>query len=362
MYTITKAAELVRVTPARLRAWELQYGIVQAHRDEQGTRLYDEDQIDMLRAMAAMVQRGLAPGRAAQLVQQAFARYSADQAAETNRATHEMDRMITEADLVKAAAELEPRTLHQMLGRMLRPEQGIALEQVFDDWLLPQFQRLGWSWEEGQIVVAQEHFVTAAVMRVLTRCFDELEEGDGPVVMMGLPPGSRHELGLLCFAICARLRGLQVVYLGADVPLSTWLEAVRLRRPRAAVTAASMRRDAISAGRVADMLAAQRAEANAGPGGDDGADHGTDVEGQQEEHRIAKVEAGVGAHQLGQPCAQAVPGEQGGDGGQRVEGGGQTVLLAEQGPDALRAWAEPLALGLHRRLRLVDLVKRSPCR
>gem|GEM_PF-6829148 len=256
MYTITKAAELVRVTPARLRAWELQYGIVQAHRDEQGTRLYDEDQIDMLRAMAAMVQRGLAPGRAAQLVQQAFARYSADQAAETNRATHEMDRMITEADLVKAAAELEPRTLHQMLGRMLRPEQGIALEQVFDDWLLPQFQRLGWSWEEGQIVVAQEHFVTAAVMRVLTRCFDELEEGDGPVVMMGLPPGSRHELGLLCFAICARLRGLQVVYLGADVPLSTWLEAVRLRRPRAAVTAASMRRDAISAGRVADMLAA----------------------------------------------------------------------------------------------------------
>lgn len=39
--------------------------------------------------------------------------------------------------------------------------------------------------------MAQEHFVTAAVMRVLTRCFDELEEGDGPVVMMGLPPGSR---------------------------------------------------------------------------------------------------------------------------------------------------------------------------
>lgn len=47
-----------------------------------------------------------------------------------------------------------------------------------------------------------------------------------------------------------------MVYPGADVPLSTWLEAVRLRRPRAAVTAASMRRDAISAGRVADMLAA----------------------------------------------------------------------------------------------------------
>lgn len=40
--------------------------------------------------------------------------------------------------------------------------------------------------------MAQEHFVTAAVMRVLTRCFDELEEGDGPVVMMGLPPGSRQ--------------------------------------------------------------------------------------------------------------------------------------------------------------------------
>lgn len=42
---------------------------------------------------------------------------------------------------------------------------------------------------------------------------------------MGLPPGSQHELGLFAFAVAARRRGLDVDYLGADVPTSDWVKA-----------------------------------------------------------------------------------------------------------------------------------------
>jgi methylmalonyl-CoA mutase cobalamin-binding subunit len=42
---------------------------------------------------------------------------------------------------------------------------------------------------------------------------------------MGLPPGSHHELGLFAFAVAARRRGLDVDYLGADVPVSDWVAA-----------------------------------------------------------------------------------------------------------------------------------------
>ena len=49
---------------------------------------------------------------------------------------------------------------------------------------------------------------------------------DTPDVIVGLPPGGRHELGALAFAVAARRRGVNVLYLGADVPLTGWLTAV----------------------------------------------------------------------------------------------------------------------------------------
>jgi methanogenic corrinoid protein MtbC1 len=52
---------------------------------------------------------------------------------------------------------------------------------------------------------------------------------------VGLPPGSRHEIGSLAFATAARRRGMGVVYLGADVPRDSWIEAVGASKARAMV-------------------------------------------------------------------------------------------------------------------------------
>ena len=60
-----------------------------------------------------------------------------------------------------------------------------------------------------------------------------LEAGPGQVV--GLPPGSRHELGALAFAVALRRRGIGVLYLGADVPISGWRNAMSDPRRRLAI-------------------------------------------------------------------------------------------------------------------------------
>jgi methanogenic corrinoid protein MtbC1 len=59
----------------------------------------------------------------------------------------------------------------------------------------------------------------------------------GPSVVVGLPPGSQHELGALAFATALRRRGLDVLYLGANVPESSWEAAVTTHSARAAVLA-----------------------------------------------------------------------------------------------------------------------------
>jgi methylmalonyl-CoA mutase cobalamin-binding subunit len=53
-----------------------------------------------------------------------------------------------------------------------------------------------------------------------------------------MPPGARHELGALTFAVAARRAGLPILYLGADLPVRDWVDAARRTGARAAVIGA----------------------------------------------------------------------------------------------------------------------------
>jgi methylmalonyl-CoA mutase cobalamin-binding subunit len=66
-------------------------------------------------------------------------------------------------------------------------------------------------------------------------------------ILVGLPPGARHELGALIFATAARRSGLPVLYLGPDLPVADWLAAVSRSSARAAVIGAVTQDDAASA-------------------------------------------------------------------------------------------------------------------
>ncbi len=55
---IGTVARQLGVAPSTLRTWERRYRLVIPHRGDQGQRLYDRDQIDLLRRILAQVRRG----------------------------------------------------------------------------------------------------------------------------------------------------------------------------------------------------------------------------------------------------------------------------------------------------------------
>jgi methylmalonyl-CoA mutase cobalamin-binding subunit len=78
----------------------------------------------------------------------------------------------------------------------------------------------------------------------------------GDVVLVGMPPGARHDLGALAFATAARRGGLSVRYLGADLPLQDWLDALVRTKARAVVIGTVIGSDVEPAERVARALRA----------------------------------------------------------------------------------------------------------
>jgi DNA-binding transcriptional MerR regulator/methylmalonyl-CoA mutase cobalamin-binding subunit len=249
MYTISQAAVRAGVSVALLRAWERRYGVVRPERTASGYRLYDEAAIGRLRAMRQLVDTGWAPSQAAREIETHGVPAPADPAVASARAPDAPGTPPPGLDLsssfVAAAAALDERRVEALLDDLFA---GGSFERVVDDRVMPALRDLGEAWAAGSVSVAGEHAASHAVIRRLAAAFEAagLTDGDRPV-LVGLPAGSRHEIGVLAFAVAARRRGISVVYLGADVPPESWVAATRRTQARAIVIGIPTRSDRAAA-------------------------------------------------------------------------------------------------------------------
>ena len=246
MYTIKRAAELTGISEATLRAWERRYGVVTPLRSSGGYRLYDDHAVTTLRRMSSLVSTGWTPAQAALEVRgEAGAPNRAASAAATSSITSnpgsrpfvtgtEPDDSATSA-LLDAARALDAEKVAAILDRQL---SAARFETVVDSWLLPMLATLGQAWRDKELDVAGEHLVAQAVMRRLASIYEAAPTNLGaPRVLLALPPGADHELGLMSFAVAARRAGLHTTYLGRDLPQRSWRQAVLGHRPDCLVTA-----------------------------------------------------------------------------------------------------------------------------
>ena len=103
---------------------------------------------------------------------------------------------------------------------------------------MPAMVAVGQAWAGGHLDVAQEHFLSAAVMRRLAAAYDAAGHARAARhVLTGLAPGATHQIATLAFATMLRRAGLRVTYLGPDLPVPSWVQAVRTTHPDAIVTA-----------------------------------------------------------------------------------------------------------------------------
>jgi DNA-binding transcriptional MerR regulator len=263
MYTIKRVSEMVGVPVATLRAWQRRYRVVNPGRSDSGYRLYGAGDIAVLRRMQALVASGWLPKEAAAAAasgESDLEREPADRQGGQPLRSRSAWRAGTEtADLVAAAAALDPAAVTRLLDEHFAMG---SFEQVVDGWLMPELARLGRAWAEGELTVAGEHLAAAAIQRRLSAAFDAaavLDSGRSPLVLSGLPAGSRHELGILAFAAAARRQGLAVVHLGPDLPLQDWLIAAERHRPDAVVIAAPTLNDVASALQIVEGLTSRQA-------------------------------------------------------------------------------------------------------
>jgi MerR family transcriptional regulator, light-induced transcriptional regulator len=222
---IGSVSQRTGVPEATLRAWERRYGILRPERSPGGQRLYSEDDVARVLRLRALIDGGLRTAQAARVI-------AGDETAENG--TGGVDERLRAALIEAAMRADEPSMHHALDAAFARFSLVAALERV----VVPALERLGASWECGEIDVGAEHVASNVIRARLAALAGEWAAGAGPRVVAACAPEEQHDLPLLILCIGLRRDGWRVRFLGARTPSADLRRLLAADRPELAVLSA----------------------------------------------------------------------------------------------------------------------------
>lgn len=220
-----------------LRAWERRYGLPSPNRTAGGHRLYSQRDIETIKWLMKRQTEGLSISRAVDLWNEQLASGTDPlassvlqgpltslaipiqyQSSDTN-----MDTMRTR--WVEACLDFSESGAEQVLNQAFSM---FPVEAVCLNVLQRGMSEIGERWYQNRANVQQEHFASGLAMRRLDAL---LSASPAPTrnqtVVVGCPAGEWHTFTPLLLSLFLRRRGLNVIYLGANVPSDQFSNSVK---------------------------------------------------------------------------------------------------------------------------------------
>lgn len=217
-----------------LRAWERRYGLPMPQRTAGGHRLYSQHDIEIIKWLLARQAEGFSISRAVDLWNEKTSA-GVDLLADVIPSAHLQLPAIyipsgttldsIRVEWINACMRFSESNAEQVLNQAFSI---FPVEAVCIDVLQKAMSEIGQLWYENKVTVQQEHFASGLAMRRLDAL---LAASPAPsrnqTVMVGCPANEWHTFTVLLLALLLRRRGLNVIYLGANVPADQFEDTVK---------------------------------------------------------------------------------------------------------------------------------------
>lgn len=212
-YSISAVERDTGLSKDTLRIWERRYGFPHPERDQHGERVYTQTQVDKLRAVKRLIDRGYRPGKIVELPLQDLT-----QLAETTAAAlgelDVPDELRAFTDLIKAHKVPD---LRQALSQALMRQ---GLQRFVLETVAPLNYQVGLAWMRGYFEVYEEHLYTETMQSALRAAIGGAPAAEGrPRVLLTTFPNEQHQLGLLMVQALLVLDGATCISLGTQTPV-----------------------------------------------------------------------------------------------------------------------------------------------
>lgn len=241
LYNIGVVTRLTNISPATLRAWERRYDFPKARRSQGGHRLYTGKDILRLQWVKQMVNGGMQTAQAIQALrhQEKIGQMPSKSQPSVSKAAG-MAEQISHSTLQNRLLEVLLSGDFQSADRIFsetlifHPPEEVILEVI-----TPVLDRIGQSWAEKEISVADEHMTSNYLrQRLLLWMLASPPPIEIRPIVLACAPEELHDGSLLIFGTLLRRKRYPVLYLGASVPLADLAEFVQEVNPSLVVLVA----------------------------------------------------------------------------------------------------------------------------
>ena len=223
-FTIKDLENLSGIKAHTIRIWEQRYSFLKPQRTGTNIRYYSNNELKTILNISLLNKYGYKISH--------IDRMSEDEMKEKilslTQAQANQEKIIN--DLIKYMADLDMDAFENVLDNFILKR---GIEKTITSIIFPFLDRIGVLWVTNHINPAQEHLVSNIVRQKL---ISGIENTSTHLVvdkslLLYLPEGEHHELGLLFVHYMLKNRGVKVFYVGSNVPMHDMEFVVKLKKP-----------------------------------------------------------------------------------------------------------------------------------
>ena len=223
-FTIKDLENLTGIKAHTIRIWEQRYDFLKPQRTDTNIRYYSCDELKVILNIALLNKYG----------------YKISHIGKMNEA--DMKEKIISLSTVEAQQE---RVVNELIKHMIDLDMD-KFEDVLDTHISARgidktvsqivfnfLEKIGILWITNHINPAQEHLVSNIIRQKLLVGIEGVYSllNVKKTILLFLPEGEYHELGLLYTYYLMKSRGIKILYLGASVPMKDLEFVAKLKKP-----------------------------------------------------------------------------------------------------------------------------------
>lgn len=223
-FTIKDLENLSGIKAHTIRIWEQRYSFLKPNRTDTNIRFYSNEELKTILNIALLNKYGFKISHIDKMNEEDIM----EKILSLNQLEAQQERIIN--TLIQNMIDLDMESFEVVLNDFIVAK---GVEKSITQIIFPFLEKIGILWMTNHINPAQEHLVTNIIRQKL---IVGIQNADSAVqinksVLLFLPEGEYHELGLLFVHYILKSKGVSCIYLGSNISIADIDYVARLKKP-----------------------------------------------------------------------------------------------------------------------------------
>ncbi len=223
-FTIKDLENLSGIKAHTIRIWEQRYAFIKPQRTQTNIRYYTNDELKKILNISLLNKYGYKISH----INKMSALEIQDKIISLSNVQAQHERIVN--DMIQCMVDMNIEKFEEVLDNYIAAR---GFDKAITQVIFPFLERIGILWLANHINAAQEHLVTNIIRQKLIAGIETVfsHVSSNKLVLLFLPEGEHHELGLLYICYLLKARGIKTLYLGANVPATDIEYVSKFKKP-----------------------------------------------------------------------------------------------------------------------------------